>query len=188
MVTMSTYTPNVPLSNQRISQTQPLIQDNFLSIDAAIQNDHVAITDATASKRMLHKKVSFPDVQGADPAVVGDDGVLYTKDIGGGLGDLFFKNASLVTQLTGLAKNFANPGYANLSGGLQLRWGTQGAVGSGGFSDVNFNAAFTNNCLAVVASCSGGTAPIGVALVNASKFQAKSGSGTVAIQYIAIGY
>jgi hypothetical protein len=188
VVTMSTYTPNVPQSAQRISQTQPLIQDNFLALDAAIQNDHIAVTDATVAKRMLHKQVTFPDPLGADPAVVGNDGVVYTKDLGGGLGDLFFKNASLVTQLSGLAKNFANPGYANLSGGLQVRFGTQGAIGSGGFSDVNFNAAFTNNCLAVVASCSGGTAAIGVQLVNSAKFQAKSSSGTVAIQYIAIGY
>lgn len=188
MVIMSTYTPNVPQSAQRISQTQPLIQDNFLALDSAIQNDHVAVTDATASKRMLHKQVTFPDPLGADPAVAGNDGIVYTKDLGGGLGDLFFKNASVVTQLSGLAKNFANPGYANLSGGLQLRWGTQGAVGSGGFTDVNFNAAFSNNCLAVVATCSGGTVAVGVALVNASKFQAKSSSGTVAIQYIAVGY
>lgn len=183
---MSTYTPNVPQSAQRISQTQPLIQDNFLALDSAIQNDHVAVTDATASKRMLHKQVTFPDPLGADPAVAGNDGIVYTKDLGGGLGDLFFKNASVVTQLSGLAKNFANPGYANLSGGFQVRFGT--ATAGGSFGDVNFNAAFSNNCLAVVASCSGGTATIGVQLVNASKFQAKSSGGNVSIQYIAVGY
>jgi hypothetical protein len=183
---MSTYTPNVPLSNQRISQTQPLIQDNFLALDDAIDNDHVAITDATPSKRMLHKQVTFPDVLGADPAVAGDDGILYTKDNGGGLASLFFKNASVVTQLAGLAKNFANPGYANLPGGLQLRWGTASVGGS--FTDVNFNAAFSNNCLAVVATNSGGSVSVGVQLVNASKFQSKSSSGSVSIQYIAVGY
>ena len=183
---MSTYTPNVPLSNQRISQTQPIILENFQSLDSAIQNDNVAITDATVGNRMLHKQVTFPDVQGADPAVVGNDGVIYTKDNGAGLANLFFSNASVVTQLAGLAKNFANPGYANLSGGLQLRWGTASA--GGGFGDVNFNAAFSNNCLAVVATCSGGTVSIGVQLVNASKFQAKSSSGNVSIQYIAVGY
>jgi hypothetical protein len=179
-----TYNNNIPATNNDPADDQPQMLQNYQSINSLVAVDHVGFNIAGGG---YHKQVTIPTPLVSDPTLAGAVGEFYTKAVSG-VTQAFFANATTVSQLTGLLASFTNPGYANLPGGLQVRFGTQGSIGSGGFSDVNFNAAFTNNCLAVVASCSGGTAAIGVALVNAAKFQAKSSSGTVAIQYIAVGY
>ena len=121
---MSTYTPNVPQAGQRISQTQSLINENFLSLDAAIKNDHVDITDVNAALRMLHKQVTFPDPLGADPVVAANDAILYTKDLdNAGLAGLFFKNASTVfNMLPRLQTSGTNHGFV-LPGGIIVKFG-----------------------------------------------------------------
>lgn len=50
---------DVPLANQRISDTQPLIQSNFQQIQAAISVNHVPIADGTGDQGK-HKFIQFP--------------------------------------------------------------------------------------------------------------------------------
>lgn len=179
------YNPNTPVSSNDPADDQPDMQTNFASIDGFVAVDHVGFNAISGG---THKQVTMKSTLGADPVIVAPDptGVLYTKLVSG-MSQAFFANYQGGQQITGFAKNFATPGYANLPGGLQIRFGT-GTVGSGGFSSYNFNANFSNACLVVVANCLGGTATIGVQGFTNAKFDAKSSSGTVSFNYVAIGY
>lgn len=59
------YTPNIPLSNERISNTQQPIRDNFFYANQYFGTDHFEF-DA-ASDNGKHKQVTLPDRLGSEP-------------------------------------------------------------------------------------------------------------------------
>src|SRR5947207_8562880 len=67
---------NVPLANQRISDTQPLIQSNFQQIQTAISVNHVPIADVSGNQGK-HNFVTFVP-QAPSPVFVGTDEGMYS--------------------------------------------------------------------------------------------------------------
>jgi hypothetical protein len=66
---------DVPQSGQTLGTTQPLIRNNFTTIDTAFQVDHVAYSTTGEGK---HNKVTMP-VQAGDPAHTVGEIILYNK-------------------------------------------------------------------------------------------------------------
>lgn len=58
------YTSTVPQASQTIASTQPIIQQNFGSIDAIWQVDHYSFSESTGGKVPgQHEQVTFPIVK-----------------------------------------------------------------------------------------------------------------------------
>lgn len=95
------YTTGMPTSTQTFAQTQPLIQNNFDTINTDFGVDHVAFTAANAGR---HKQMQF--LQAATPAAsTGTESVMYPGNFAGTsyatqIGP-FFQNAS-TTLLCGI--------------------------------------------------------------------------------------
>ena len=121
---------NVPQANQRISDTQPLIQSNFQQIQTAFSLNHVPIADASGNQGK-HNFVTFP-VQNPAPTITSPDIGLYSfADAISGLNQLYFVNtANTVTNVPFTSCRFANTGYAYFAGGILVKWGN--ATSSGG--------------------------------------------------------
>ena len=74
-----TFNPTIPNS---VPQSQPIILNNFNTINNQFKENHVALTDAATDNRGKHAGICFVE-QGADPAVAAGECLLYTKDTGG---------------------------------------------------------------------------------------------------------
>ena len=61
------YNINVPLANQRLSASQPLLLQNTIAIDTVERVDHIPFDDASGYEGM-HAKVSLPPVA-AEPVM-----------------------------------------------------------------------------------------------------------------------
>ena len=87
------YTNNVPQSNQRIADTQPLIQANFGFLEDAIGQEHNF--NATDPTQTYHLQASMPNE--ADPSALpdGTNGIYYV-----GAGQPKFYNANGAFFLT----------------------------------------------------------------------------------------
>lgn len=142
---MSTYTPNVPQAGQRISQTQPLINENFLSLDAAIKNDHVDITDVNAALRMLHTKISFPAAI-ADPVLGANAGIIFPDSIDGVMQNVLLNSAGFFELLgikritspgTGIQADYIITNSSGPVGPLNREWNIKGFRLNCGFA-INF--------------------------------------------------
>jgi hypothetical protein len=84
---------NVPLASQSLGVTQPLIQGNFQTIDAAFLVDHVPYTLSGQGK---HNRVSFP-VQGSTPTFdAGEEGLYNAAYVISGKNELFVHKQDLV--------------------------------------------------------------------------------------------
>lgn len=83
---MTSYTPNIPQAADQLNQSQPLILNNFLSIESGFNENHVAITDI--ADRGKHKYMVMP-VQGSEPTTASGEGELHTEDVSGD-SQLFF--------------------------------------------------------------------------------------------------
>ncbi len=151
-----TYNPLIPILTNNIATDATQIQVNFSQLNTLYGLDHFAFDSTVAApNRGLHQKVTFQAVQGADPGAAGAVGVLYTKTISAKT-QLFFQNATLVTQLTGLAATIGTNGFTTLAGGLILQWGIwTGPAAINGVAvtfAVDFVGckAFPTNCFAVL--------------------------------------
>ena len=77
-----TFTPNVPLANQSISGTQPIINNNFLCLDNDTNGftvDHQSMTDLTNGGK--HKWVTLLNVS-SDPSLTYPISRIYEKTFG----------------------------------------------------------------------------------------------------------
>lgn len=92
-----TYNPSIPQSSDDPSVSQAQLLTNFGQINTAISRDHVTLTDATNNG--LHKKVTFNEIQGADPGETYPKTAFYPKErtVGGDdIPQLFYEsNTSL---------------------------------------------------------------------------------------------
>lgn len=134
---------DVPLSGQTLGVTQPLIRNNFSTINAAFAVDHVAyVFPGTGGNQGKHNKVTFP-VQGSAPTFSGSDfgiynfgGALVIADSSGPLGKL--TGGSIVLQ-----------GWSYWPTGALVKWGTV-TLGAGGDQTIaaSQGPAFSNqyNC------------------------------------------
>lgn len=126
------YTPNTPSSSQFQSISQPLIQQNFISL--APFQEGVA---------------NFPLV--ADPTTTNVSIALYAKAVAG-VPQLFIRQASsgAVINITTLQSG-SSQYSTTLPSGAIMKWGT-GTTSAGGTLTVTFTTAFPTNLLSVTVS------------------------------------
>ena len=118
-----------PNANDRISDTQPLILQNFTTLNTAWNVNHVEYGTANQGK---HNFVTFP-VQNPAPVITYPDVGLYSfADIVSGLNQLFYRRSnSLVPDVPMTACRFNVPGYAYFASGILVKWGSRTANGAG---------------------------------------------------------
>lgn len=197
------YNANVPLANQSIASTQSPIQTNFSLINSSSSGfavDHETLTDPVNGGK--HNKISFLQ-QGSDPTAATAINFLYSK-LANSVNELFLERASndgsAIIQLTTKAGNpvVGSSGTTFLPGALVLNYGIATVADSGA---VTFATPFLTNCFVVVASITSSTAAssINEAIYTYNQsitgFNVRytqrtflaAGSGTVNIQYFAIG-
>ena len=87
-----TYNPNIPQSNDLISQSQGQFLTNFSQLNTIFDVDHVTYDNATVANRGLHRKVTFPAVI-TDPNQTAPISSLYIKTVSGS-SQLFFQNGN----------------------------------------------------------------------------------------------
>lgn len=72
------YTPNVPLSSDIVSETQVPILTNFQVLNTIFGNDHYQYTNSS-TLRGKHKFTTFPDRRGAAPTTLSDEQSFYNS-------------------------------------------------------------------------------------------------------------
>ena len=153
------YNPNIPSTNDDPADDQPQMLTNFASINTWTNVDHLPFANPNYGR---HKQVNIPTPLGSDPVIGGTTGVVYTKTIAAAT-QLFFENASTVTQLTGFISSIATPGYTTLPGGLIIQWGSKTASISGAIS---YPLAYPNNSFLVLATVRSTSANIFISTFN----------------------
>lgn len=149
------YTNDIPFSTHNPSTDQPDMLVNTNSIDSIINVDHYSFEQANNDG--WHKQSTY--VAQSAPTTASLQGAVYTKDIGAGVTQLFYRRESNGTeiQLTGPGTPTfgATNGYTFLAGGLLLQWGsTTSGLTSTGVTDILFatsNINFPSNCFNVTA-------------------------------------
>lgn len=93
------YHANIPQANDDPSVSQGQLLDNFGKLNSDFSVNHVPFT--AGSNNGFHTLVQFPTVQPSDPAVSGQQSVIYPK-AGPIDPELFFRNINAIAQLTHL--------------------------------------------------------------------------------------
>lgn len=122
------YTSNTPQANQRISDTQPLILNNFLDLDTWSTVNHYGFN--SGANRGKHTVVTLPE-QPADPGTVGNEMALYTKQSTlSGVAEMFIQREAggTVYEFTSSLAN--QNGWTRLPSGILLKWGFGAANGN----------------------------------------------------------
>lgn len=118
---MPPYTSNIPQANDRMSDSQLPILNNFIEINTFNSVNHVALNAAGQGK---HKFVSMPE-QGAAPGVAANEVALFSQDSAYNVGTtvLAYQNeAATVYELGAGGSN-----WAVLPCGLLMKWGSHTA-------------------------------------------------------------
>lgn len=118
------YTNNTPQSTDQISQTQPLIQQNFASIQTLLLQNHGDFTTSVAGQ---HNYVQMP-VQAVAPAVTAGEVGLYNL-LNVGVNEMFVRKSN-GTSIPMTKSDLNLPGYTYLPSGIIIQWGlnTSGGV------------------------------------------------------------
>lgn len=151
---MSSYSPNIPLSSDDPKVSQSQLNSNFSKINTDFNVDHQQFT--ASSNSGLHKKITFQNVQVADPNLASPLASLYTKSVSG-VTQLFFQNdngAGDVFQLTNLPVVTVGTNYSILT-----PWNILIKMGFSASTPITFSgAAFTAGPTIYTSLISGGTA------------------------------
>ncbi len=141
------YNRDVPLDTHNPSTDQPDMKINTNSIDSIIAVDHYSFQEVS-NQDGWHKQSTYP-VLGVAPATLALQGAVYTKNVGAGVSQLFYRreNNGTEIQLTGLATVAANNGYITLPGGIIIQWGVVNTTSTNGtVLFVTSNIDFPNAC------------------------------------------
>jgi hypothetical protein len=126
--------------------TQPTNTTKIRNLGTVIRPNWIAIVQADATFKPyainLANRTSLPIP--ADPAVIADTYLLYSKKDGAGNVQVYVENpAAKVTKLTSnIVPSPATNGYTYLPGDILLQWGKHTAVAAGN-TDVFFPVAFS---------------------------------------------
>lgn len=128
-----TFSPNVPLSSQKISSTQAPIQSNFQAINELILTNHVGFIDATNYGK--HTYLSLPS-QSVNPSTGASEMAIFcAPSTGVNPYEIYYRYPSngTVVQLSGsgTGTGAATSGYAYLSSTVFLKWGTATGITTG---------------------------------------------------------
>src|SRR5574340_1090039 len=110
------YHPTIPQPNDDPSVSQGQLLDNFGKLNSDFSVNHVPFT--AGANNGFHTLVQFPTVQSSDPAVSGQQSVVYPK-AGPVDPELFFRNINNIFQLTNLP--FVNGTITNVVVGANGR-------------------------------------------------------------------
>lgn len=109
------YFRDIPNGPNDPSDDQPLMQINTNAVDDIFAVDHYSF-GTTSNVDGFHLRSTYPQWPGlpsfpVDPLTTTKQGVVYTKDVGGGVIQLFYRreNNGPVIQLTELGKVFHTP-------------------------------------------------------------------------------
>ena len=183
---MSTYTQNVPQANQKIRNTQSIINDNFNAIFDAVDRNHVTLNDTSNSGR--HVLVEMEE-QSSDPTPIATYATLYVKDDTGTQNLYMIDDDSLIHQFTN-AFTAATSGEVIIPGGLILKWGNVANVTDD--QAVVYPSPFTTSTFNVMISATRGDTTsrviyVKTASLTASQFQVRTNSANLGMYWIAIG-
>ena len=133
-----------PQAAQRINDTQPLIQQNFVNIQADFSINHSPINNADPTIDGKHIKVDFI-TDATHPAVTGTDIMLYNfLNPTTTLQEIYLKKVGVLgtagIPITATSGG-VTPGWTYLPSGLLVKWGE---VVSAVASDVDLNATGPN--------------------------------------------
>lgn len=139
---MPIYNPNIPASNTNPSQDQPLIQQNFETINTAFNLNHGQLDDASIQGKHLFMQMP---AQVSTPTTLANEGVLYTKTSTlSGLIELVYGRQSTGTQIEFTSSLSATNGWTRLPSGILLKWGQQvNITGNNGGFPINFPSGAT---------------------------------------------
>jgi hypothetical protein len=155
----SGYVSNVPLSNQSLGITQPIINTNFTVLNTNMGVDHVDFTNpppVSMGNGGRHNQVSLVQ-QSGNPTAMASGNILFTK-LSGGATELFMEratgDASTVIQLTYKPGNpsAGSFGISFLPGGLIIQWGVVTSPADNNqilFGAPGNRTPFPNNCFNV---------------------------------------
>lgn len=137
---------DVPLSGQTLGVTQPLIRNNFSTIDTAFTVDHVSYGTSGQGK---HNQVTFPQ-QSSEPSFSSSEIGLYNFLVTAN--ELYVKKGSNdgvpFTKSTKQAFSGGGVGETYLPSGIILKWGKQTA-GANQLTTVTYSTGFPNNIIGI---------------------------------------
>lgn len=108
---------DTPLAAQRKNDSQLLIRENFTILQNYLQQDHSPINGSGK-----HVQVTLP--MGPIPVTGAGEIALYSRDIGGGVPNLFLAPQNGAAPVNMMASMQVNTnGWARLPSGLLLKWG-----------------------------------------------------------------
>lgn len=184
-----TFQPNIPQPTDLISVSQDDILQNFQSIDAAWNINHV---DFNATGEGKHKYVEMPN-QSSDPAGSANQFTIFSKVSGGGQSEIFYKRNAEATayQLTGKNPSAAASGYTFLPGAMLMQWAFLTGASKNDGAAIVFPTAFgaTPYSLQLTASRNG----ISVNVLNATSVTSTgftlrtSSNSNDGVWYLAVG-
>lgn len=133
---------SIPLSNQTLAVTQPLIKNNFDTIDTIFAKDHATFNTINAG---FHNKLTMPQQNPAPTGVAGMGLIYYFTD------NQFYINNNNTTSIPFTKSINLTAGYTWLPSGILLQWKVTGAA-IGANNNILFPITFPNSCLSVVLS------------------------------------
>lgn len=163
-----TFQANIPLPTDLISVSQGDIKNNFVSVNAAWNINHVGFNATGAGK---HNFVQYP-FQGSDPATNSTEWATYTKTAG-----YFIRapsNGAIIQLTANVTPSAANPGITFLPGGAIMQWGQAAFVGTNPTLTVVFPTMFPGTSFNVQATM--------IAFGNAVAVQSNTNSQFVAVR------
>lgn len=139
---MPIYNPNIPASNTNPSQDQPLIQQNFQTINTAFNLNHGQLDNAGIQGKHLFMQMP---AQVSTPTTLANEGVLYTQTSTlSGLVELVYGRQSTGTQIEFTSSLAATNGWTRLPSGILLKWGQSiNITGNNGGLQINFPSGAT---------------------------------------------
>lgn len=149
------YNINVPLANQRLGASQPLLLQNTVAIDTVERVDHVPFDDATGFQGR-HAKVSLAPVA-AEPAFAGGLIGLYNfLNASTALQEIYVKRTAAATgtpftahraftPATPATHNTTNVNWFYLPCGYLVKFGQVDVVAGGTTINMNLGLAATEN-------------------------------------------
>jgi len=188
------YTDDIPFPDHNPSTDQPDMLINTNSIDGIIAVDHYTFEEGGANQDGWHKQSTY--VAETAPTTIALQGAVYTKNVGAGVVQLFYRRESngVEYQLTGPATPTINAtnGFTFLPGGLILQWGKQVAASDG--TIVTYPTLFTSPAFSIqisFAQNAGASSSIsvggGAMTTNAQFLIRMFGAAAIDVFWVAIG-
>jgi hypothetical protein len=146
------YNPNIPLANEKLSQSQPNILNNFIAIGNVLNPDNGTI--------------KLP-IQGAAQGTAAGQISLYSK-MGTTIQSLFWREANNGAEHDMTSCLAAVNGWTMLPSGIILQWGSNSTNGTAG-KNITFNLSpFPHSVFTVNVSSNGANTAKDVFMVTAT--------------------